>query len=75
MSDSQPILDPAKLRRRRIEAGLNQGDLAEKARLHQTHICLLEKGLRGTTPKTLGNLAAALGCKTTDLMPDEQVAA
>lgn len=75
MSDSQTILDKAKLRRRRIEAGLNQADLAEKTGLHQTHISLLEKGLRGTTPKTLGTLAAALGCKTTDLMPDEQVAA
>lgn len=69
MSDSQTLLDPDELRRRRIEAGLNQIDLAEKTGLHQTHISLLESGSRGTTPKTLGILAAALGCTVADLMP------
>ena len=74
MSDSQGILDPAKLRRMRIEAGLNQADLADLAKVDPSHVSLLEKGKRGTTARTLGRFAAALGCKTTDLMPD-QVAA
>lgn len=74
MSDSPAILDPAKLRRRRIEAGLNQIDLAERTGLHRSHIGFLEKGRRGTTARTLSSLAEALGCRIADLMPDEKAA-
>ena len=72
MSDSQILPDPGKLRRKRIVGGLDQADLAERTGLHQTHISLLERGKRGTTAKTLGILADALGCDITDLMPDEK---
>jgi transcriptional regulator with XRE-family HTH domain len=72
MSDSQILPDRGKLRRKRIIAGLDQADLAERAGLHQTHISLLERGKRGTTAKTLGILASVLGCDITDLMPDEK---
>ena len=48
--------------------------LAERAGLHPSHLGLLERGKRGTTPETLGVLADALGCDITDLMPDKAAA-
>ncbi len=74
MTDSQTLLDPDKLRLARIRARLTRPGLARKAGLHPSHIYLLEKSRRGTTPETLGLLADALGCDITQLMPD-QVAA
>ena len=74
MSDSQTLLDPGKLRDKRIRARLTRPELARITGLDSTHIFKLEAGTRGTTPKTLGALADALGCDIDDLMPD-QVAA
>lgn len=71
MSDSQALLDPDKLRLKRIRARMTRSALARRAGLHHTHISLLERGKRGTTPETLGVLADVLGCDITDLMPDE----
>lgn len=68
MSDSPTVHDPDELRRKRIEAGLNQIDLANLAELHQTYISLLERGQKNPTAKTLKRIADALGCKTVDLM-------
>lgn len=69
MSDSPPLLDKRKLRLRRVCAGLTQPELAERAKLHPSHISLLERGVRGTTPETLEILAGSLGCLVADLMP------
>lgn len=74
MSDSQTLLDPDKLRDKRIRARLTRPALARIAGLDSTHIFKLEKGVRGTTPKTLGALADALGCDIADLMPDKAAA-
>lgn len=74
MSDSPPLIDPDKLRLKRITARMSRPALARRAGLHPSHLGLLERGKRGTTPETLGVLADALGCDITDLMPD-QVAA
>jgi transcriptional regulator with XRE-family HTH domain len=74
MSDSHPLLDKDKLQEKRIRARLTQAALARKTGLHQTHIGLLEKGRRGTTPETLGLLADALGCDIDDLRPDKVAA-
>jgi len=68
MSDSPTVHDPDELRRLRIEAGLNQGDLADRAKLHQTYISLLERGQKNPTARTLKRLADALGCLPVDLM-------
>lgn len=75
MSDSPPLLDPDKLRLKRIRARMSRPALAERAGLHPSHLGLLERGKRGTTPETLGVLADVLGCDIADLMPDKQVAA
>lgn len=70
MSDSQTIHDPGELRQRRIRAGLNQGDLAERTGLSQSYISLLERGVKKKpTARTLGIIARELGCEVSDLMP------
>jgi len=48
--------------------------LARRAGLHPSHLSLLERGKRGTTPETLGLLADVLGCDIEDLMPDRLAA-
>ena len=78
MSDSQSprgkLHDPEKLRRKRIEAGLNQMDLAAETGIQQSHISRLERGESSTTPKSLARLARALGCTIADLLPDKVAA-
>lgn len=74
MSDSPPLLDPDKLRLKRIRARMSRPALAERAGLHPSHISLLERGRRGTTPETLGALADALGCDIDELMPGKAAA-
>ncbi len=74
MSDSRTLLDKDKLWERRVRARLSRPALAAKTGLHPTHIYLLEKGRRGTTPETLGVLADALGCDIADLMPGKAAA-
>ena len=70
MNDSPTVHDPAELRRKRIEAGLDQIDLARLAGLHQTYISLLERGKKkNPTARTLKRIADALGCEPVDLMP------
>jgi transcriptional regulator with XRE-family HTH domain len=61
--------DPAQVRRKRIEAGLNQIQLAAQAGLSKAHMSQVERGTRGASPRVLGRLAAALNCEITDLMP------
>lgn len=64
-------LDPERLRRRRIAAGLSQTALAEKAGVNNSHISQVEHGRKGFSPASLGRLATALGCEITDFMPTE----
>jgi transcriptional regulator with XRE-family HTH domain len=71
MGESQVLYDPVKLKRKRYEAGLDQLDLARKAKVSQTHISRLERGaVPSTTARCLAKLARALRCKRVDLMPD-----
>lgn len=74
MRDSQTLLDPDKLRLKRIMARMSPPALAKRAGLDPSHIRLLEAGKRGTTPETLGVLADALGCDMAELMPDRAAA-
>ena len=74
MNDSQRLLDKEKLQEKRIRAGLSRRELARRANLHSTHIDMLERGTRGTSPKTLNVLARVLGCDITELMPDKAAA-
>jgi transcriptional regulator with XRE-family HTH domain len=67
--------DPAKLRRRRVEAGLTATELAARAECSTGHLSELEAGTRNPSPPLLASLARELGCKTADLMPDAEKAA
>lgn len=68
---SPPTQDPQRLQRRRIEAGLNQRELAAKAGIHRSHMSFLERGERGASPRVLKRLAKVLNCEIADLMPTE----
>lgn len=62
---------PARLRYRRKAAGLTIGELAEKIGRSRPMVSMYENGQHSPNPGTLAALAAALGCSTTDLMPDQ----
>ncbi|WP_340382244.1 helix-turn-helix transcriptional regulator [Streptomyces sp. SS7] len=61
--------DPARLRRKRVEAGLTQKDLAQRVGVTKGHMSLVESGRRGASPDLLKRLAAVLDCAVADLMP------
>ena len=61
--------DPARVRRKRIEAGLTQTQLANQAGLSNAHLSQVERGGRGASPKVLARLAGVLNCEIADLMP------
>lgn len=68
---SPPTQDPQRLQRRRIQAGLNRKQLAERAGIHKSTIGRYERGLSNALPGNLKRLAEALDCKIVDLMPPE----
>ncbi|WP_189269734.1 helix-turn-helix domain-containing protein [Streptomyces fuscichromogenes] len=72
---SSPNQDPARVRRRRVRAGLTQGGLAAQADISQSYMSMLEAGACSASPPVLARLAAALGCEIEELMPDEPSAA
>jgi transcriptional regulator with XRE-family HTH domain len=57
----------AAVRRRRFEAGLSQEALASDCGLHPTNLGKLERGERNSSAQTLIRIAAALGCRVSDL--------
>ena len=68
---SSPTQDPKRVRRRRIEAGLNKRELAEAAGIHPSYVTCLERGERSASPRVLKRLSEALDCQIGDLMPPE----
>jgi transcriptional regulator with XRE-family HTH domain len=67
--------DPREFRRRRVEAGLSQTDLAEKAGVSKSHLSDVERGQAGFSPKNLKAIAEILGCTIPDLLLPEDEAA
>jgi transcriptional regulator with XRE-family HTH domain len=51
------------LRRARVEAGLTQEQLAERAGVHDTYVSLLERGLSSPSVDTIAAKAKGLGTK------------
>lgn len=67
---------PESVRRKRIEAGLNQKQLASQAGISCPHMSSIERGRVNPSPPVLGRLAAALGCEIPDLLdPREAISA
>lgn len=69
MSTAGHNQDPARLRRRRVEAGLSQVSLARTVGVTKGHMSLLESGGRGASPELLARIATAVNCEIADLMP------
>lgn len=81
MSENSPRLKPKErktplqkafgkiVRSRRLELGLSQEELAEKATLHFTYISSTERGERNISLANIAKLAKALGCSMKELMP------
>lgn len=67
--------DPAQIRRRRIESGLTQQELATLAGASKAHISMVERGTAGASASLLARLAGAFGCEVAALMPPPPVSA
>ncbi|MFF7521215.1 helix-turn-helix domain-containing protein [Streptomyces pseudovenezuelae] len=63
---------PESIRRKRIEAGLKQKELAHKVGISTPHMSSIEHGRVNPSPPVLLRLAAALGCQVPDLMPPHE---
>jgi transcriptional regulator with XRE-family HTH domain len=63
-----------RLRVVRTRQDLSQEKLGELAGLHRTFVSMVERGHRNVTLATVEKLAAALGCRMADLMPDPEPA-
>lgn len=57
------------VRARRINLGLTQEELAEKANMHFTYVSSTERGERNISLANIEKLAIALECSMKDLMP------
>ena len=68
---SPPLQDPKRLKRRRIEAGLNQRELADRAGISEAYMSFLSRGQKSASPRVLKRLAGALSCEIADLMTPE----
>ncbi len=55
------------VRKRRMELGLSQESLAERAELHRTYIADIERGVRNLSLRNIEKLAQALGMSIADL--------
>lgn len=55
------------LRALRKQAGLSQGEVAERAGLHRTYVCDIERGVRNVSLISMQRLSFALGVSICDL--------
>ncbi|MEE5154656.1 helix-turn-helix transcriptional regulator [Pseudomonas alliivorans] len=60
----------ANVRRRRLELGLSQEALAERAGVHRTYIGMLERSEKNVSIYNIWRLACALDVKASDLLSE-----
>lgn len=60
-----------RVRALRLEAGISQEALAERAGLHRTYVSSVERGQRNVGLDNIRKLAAALGVSPAQLFDDE----
>ena len=58
----------ATMRSTRMDLGLSQEQLADKAGLHRNYVGMIERGERAPTLVAIEGIAAGLGIKVSDLM-------
>ncbi|MBT9237027.1 helix-turn-helix transcriptional regulator [Pseudomonas sp. MG-2] len=58
----------ANMKRRRIELGLSQEELAERAGVHRTYVGMLERGEKNATLYSIERLAGALEVEPATLL-------
>lgn len=61
--------DPARVLRKRVQAGLAQNQLAARIGISAAQLCRIEKGKSGASAPVLSRLASELGCDVEELMP------
>lgn len=59
-----------KVRATRLEQGLSQEDLADKAGVHRTYIGMIERAEKNITLENIKKIAVALGIGVEDLTKD-----
>lgn len=64
-------LNPKRLARRRVEAGLTQTELAKRAGCSKSLVSEVEAGRANFSVTNLAKISEALGCTIADLLPDE----
>ena len=62
----------AAVRTRRVALGVSQEELADRAGLHRTYVGDVERGIRNISLTNITRLAAALGCKASDLLREAE---
>ncbi|MCS3806670.1 transcriptional regulator with XRE-family HTH domain [Chromobacterium alkanivorans] len=58
------------VRRRRLELGLSQEELAEQAGVHRTYVGMLERGEKNVTIYNIERIAAALNVSPASLLQE-----
>ena len=64
-------LNPRRLARRRVEAGLTQTELARRAGCSKQLVSQVESGKANFSITNLSAVSQVLGCSIADLLPDE----
>ncbi|MFF0139754.1 helix-turn-helix transcriptional regulator [Streptomyces sp. NPDC005227] len=64
-------VDPQRLTRRRVEAGLRQNELAQKVGVSKQLVSAVSLGQANFSPETLKKVAEVLGCTIADLLPED----
>ncbi len=57
-----------KVRALRLEKGLSQEQLADRAGFHRTYIGMIERAEKNITLENIEKISKALGCKITELI-------
>lgn len=63
------VIDGARLRQLREDAGLTLTGLAQAASISKAHLSLIENGRREASPPVAARIAQALGVAVADLRP------
>ncbi|NML55303.1 helix-turn-helix transcriptional regulator [Streptomyces sp. R302] len=67
-----PQIDPKRLARRRVEAGLSMTDLGQRAGVSKQHVSMVERGRANFSPRNMAKIATALDCTIADLLADAE---